>query len=124
MAWKVNNKEKQSEYFKKYRETHKELLNKRDRERFKEKYHNDPDFRAICLERARKYNEGSTKKLKLRFQILKRDDFTCQYCGRKAPDVILHIDHIHPKSKGGLNKEENYRTACLECNIGKSDCLL
>jgi len=36
---------------------------------------------------------------KLRFEVYKRDKFTCQYCGRKAPDVILEIDHINPVAK-------------------------
>ena len=40
---------------------------------------------------------------KTRFEIFKRDSFTCQYCGRKAPDVLLVIDHIEPVSKGGTN---------------------
>jgi len=30
-----------------------------------------------------------------RFEVFKRDKFTCQYCGKAAPDVVLHIDHIH-----------------------------
>jgi len=64
------------------------------------------------------------KRRKDRFLIFKRDNFTCQYCGRKVPDVILQIDHIHPKSKGGKNLLDNYATACRECNIGKSDMLL
>src|SRR3990167_9842255 len=64
------------------------------------------------------------KRLKKRFLILKRDKFTCQYCGRKAPNVILEIDHIHPKSKDGENNIENLITACLECNNGKRDILL
>ena len=38
---------------------------------------------------------------KLRFEVFKRDRFTCQYCGAKAPDVILHVDHIHPVAAGG-----------------------
>jgi len=66
----------------------------------------------------------SERRLKLRFEIFRRDAFTCQYCGRKAPDVILHIDHIYPKSKGGLNNAGNYNTACIECNLGKGDSLL
>jgi 5-methylcytosine-specific restriction endonuclease McrA len=64
------------------------------------------------------------KPLKLRFDILKRDAFTCQYCGRKAPDVILEIDHIHPRSKGGKNIMDNFKTACKDCNMGKSNTLL
>ena len=38
---------------------------------------------------------------KIRFEVYKRDKFTCQYCGRKATDVILNVDHIEPISKGG-----------------------
>ena len=38
---------------------------------------------------------------KIRFEVFKRDSFTCQYCGRKAPDVVLQVDHIVPVAKGG-----------------------
>lgn len=58
---------------------------------------------------------------KLRFEVFKRDSFTCQYCGRKSPDIILHIDHINPVSKGGENDILNLITSCVECNLGKSD---
>jgi len=67
---------------------------------------------------------GQSSYLRLRFGILSRDNFTCQYCGRKAPDVILHIDHIRPLSKGGSSNKDNLITACQECNYGKSDVLL
>lgn len=56
---------------------------------------------------------------KHRYMIFERDNFTCQYCGRKAPDVQLEADHIVPVSKGGSNKPENLITACWECNRGK-----
>ena len=56
---------------------------------------------------------------KKRFEIFKRDKFTCQYCGKKAPDVILHIDHIVPVSKGGKNGITNLITSCVDCNLGK-----
>lgn len=56
-----------------------------------------------------------------RFEVFKRDSFTCQYCGRKAPDVLLVIDHIEPVSKGGTNDILNLITACRDCNSGKSD---
>lgn len=56
---------------------------------------------------------------KLRFEVFKRDSFTCQYCGRKSPDVILHVDHIIPVSKGGKNTLMNLVTSCFECNLGK-----
>jgi hypothetical protein len=55
-----------------------------------------------------------------RFEVFARDRFTCQYCGRKPPEVVLHLDHIHPVSKGGGNEETNLVTSCAECNLGKS----
>jgi hypothetical protein len=55
----------------------------------------------------------------LRFQVLRRDGFTCQYCGRKPPEVKLHIDHLQPWSSGGLNALENLKTSCEACNLGK-----
>jgi hypothetical protein len=56
-----------------------------------------------------------------RFEILKRDGFTCQYCGKKGATVRLEVDHIEPQSKGGSDDDENLITACFECNRGKSD---
>src|SRR4030095_14227112 len=59
-------------------------------------------------------------KQKLRFEVFKRDSFTCQYCGRSAPDVLLEVDHIEPKSDGGEDSILNLITACRDCNGGKS----
>jgi DNA-binding transcriptional MerR regulator len=60
----------------------------------------------------------------VRFEIFKRDSFKCQYCGASAPEVMLHIDHIEPLSKGGNNDITNLITSCAACNAGKSDkCL-
>ena len=55
----------------------------------------------------------------LRFAVLRRDDFSCTYCGRRPPSVILHVDHIKPWSKGGPTEMSNLRTACADCNLGK-----
>jgi len=55
----------------------------------------------------------------LRWKILQRDNFTCQYCGQKAPNVRLEIDHIKPVSEGGLLNEDNLITSCYACNRGK-----
>ena len=57
----------------------------------------------------------------IRFEVFKRDKFACQYCGEKAPNIILHIDHITPVSKGGTNDLLNLITSCAGCNLGKSD---
>lgn len=58
---------------------------------------------------------------KIRFEVFKRDKFTCQYCGRKAPDIVLFVDHIDPVAKGGDNDIINLITSCFDCNSGKSD---
>ena len=57
----------------------------------------------------------------VRFEVLKRDSFTCQYCGRSAPDVILELDHIIPVSKGGDDSIMNLVAACRDCNRGKTN---
>lgn len=56
---------------------------------------------------------------KLRFEVFKRDHFTCQYCGRMAPDVVLEVDHVHPVADGGTNDIMNLITSCHDCNSGK-----
>ena len=58
---------------------------------------------------------------KIRFEVFKRDNFTCQYCGRKAPEIVLNVDHIEPVAKGGTNDIYNLVTSCFECNNGKRD---
>ena len=55
----------------------------------------------------------------LRFEVFRRDSFTCQYCGRRARMVVLHVDHIMPKVAGGTDDPANLRTACSKCNLGK-----
>ena len=56
---------------------------------------------------------------KIRFEVFKRDNFTCRYCGKSAPDVVLEVDHIIPVSKGGTDDICNLATSCLDCNRGK-----
>jgi hypothetical protein len=62
--------------------------------------------------------------VKVRLEILKRDRFTCSYCGAHPPDVLLEIDHVIPKAAGGSDDPENLVTACWDCNRGKGDRLL
>lgn len=56
---------------------------------------------------------------KVRFEVFKRDSFKCQYCGKSAPEVVLHVDHLKPVSKGGDNEIFNLITSCADCNGGK-----
>lgn len=57
---------------------------------------------------------------RLRYEILRRDQFTCRYCGQSAPDVKLHVDHLIPVTLGGSDDPTNLVTACVDCNLGKS----
>lgn len=58
----------------------------------------------------------------MRYDILKRDNFSCQICGHSQKDgVKLHVDHIVPVSRGGKSSKRNLRTLCSDCNLGKSD---
>jgi 5-methylcytosine-specific restriction endonuclease McrA len=51
--------------------------------------------------------------------ILRRDNFTCQYCGiSKQP---MTVDHIFPKSRGGKTNWTNVVVACKPCNLRKSN---
>ena len=68
----------------------------------------------------------------LKVRILKRDNYTCVWCGSTPKDgVKLHIDHIIPvgsekgrfMSTDELNAPDNLRTLCDKCNIGKSNKL-
>jgi 5-methylcytosine-specific restriction endonuclease McrA len=55
------------------------------------------------------------------FTILERDNFQCFYCGKTSyrDRAELHLDHIHPKSKGGKDTASNLVTACIDCNLEK-----
>lgn len=61
---------------------------------------------------------------RVRFEVFKRDEFTCQYCGEHPPKVLLHVDHIHPVVEGGTNDMDNLVTSCESCNQGKGARLL
>ena len=50
-------------------------------------------------------------------EVLRRDNYTCQYCGNTAPQ--LTIDHIIPRSQGGEHKWINLAAACPTCNHRK-----
>jgi 5-methylcytosine-specific restriction endonuclease McrA len=56
-----------------------------------------------------------------RHRIMRRDNHSCVYCGSKKN---LTIDHIVPKSKGGMNTWSNLVTCCSPCNLKKGDKLL
>ncbi len=51
-----------------------------------------------------------------RRNVMHRDHYMCQYCGKKSD---LTIDHVIPRSKGGQDRWDNVVVACLKCNVGK-----
>ena len=58
-----------------------------------------------------------------RKNILLRDRNTCQYCGTVLPSSELTLDHVAPRSRGGLSTWENLVACCHRCNREKSDRL-
>ena len=105
-------------------------LNKRKRETDKseDEVGDSVDETVVALseEMILKAKEAAEQKIKvmpaIRWQVFQRDDWKCVACGRGSQnDVILHVDHIVPRSKGGKDTLENYQTLCSLCNIGKSN---
>jgi len=58
-----------------------------------------------------------------RRNVLLRDDYTCQYCGKRFDPKYLTCDHIIPKSRGGATEWSNIVTSCIYCNLKKGDRL-
>jgi len=61
---------------------------------------------------------------RLRFLVMRRDNFKCKICGISPatdPKIVLHVDHIKAWANGGETVMENLQTLCSRCNIGKSD---
>lgn len=57
---------------------------------------------------------------RLRYEILRRDNHTCRYCGATADDTRMTVDHVVPVALGGCDKPSNLVAACMDCNAGKS----
>lgn len=85
----------------------------------------DKDF-TLCLKCMLHFVNGDAPKFikspttqkeaiptELRWEILERDNFTCQYCASRR---FLSIDHIIPESQGGTLDKQNLVTACKSCN--------
>ena len=58
-----------------------------------------------------------------RKNIFLRDNYTCQYCGKRFEPRSLTCDHIVPRSRGGTAEWTNIVTSCLHCNLKKGDKL-
>jgi 5-methylcytosine-specific restriction endonuclease McrA len=56
-----------------------------------------------------------------RRNLFRRDRYTCQYCGAQPGRDELTIDHVVPRSRGGVSSWTNCVLACLGCNTAKGD---
>lgn len=78
------------------------------------------DFPLPTVIRLRNYVKIPYKEISLsRRNVLHRDSYICQYCGVRRHD--LTIDHIIPRSRGGVDSWDNVVAACLKCNVKKGD---
>lgn len=57
---------------------------------------------------------------RVRFEVLRRDNYTCRYCGAKAETSPLTVDHVVPVALGGGDDPSNLVAACADCNSGKT----
>lgn len=54
-----------------------------------------------------------------RLNVYARDGSTCQYCGRRMSRTELNLDHVVPRSRGGVTSWENVVCSCVPCNLRK-----
>lgn len=71
---------------------------------------------------AHRKNDREAIGARLRFDVLRRCNFACYYCGIPAAMGIkqLHLDHVIPVALGGTNDPWNLVAACWDCNAGKT----
>lgn len=90
-------------------------------------YANAQDVRPPApVEVASGHKTGRNPSDRLRFRVMKQDNFSCRACGASPAlrlGLTLHVDHIKAWSLGGETVEENLQTLCEPCNLGKSNVL-
>ena len=79
-----------------------------------------PDQMRPTVIRLRQFVRVPYRQLPLtRRNVFQRDGHACQYCGYNGDK--LSIDHVQPRSRGGVDSWDNVTTACLPCNIRKGN---
>jgi len=89
-----------------------------------ENFSSEEAIKNLEVEPITKHKTSRTINWRLRFVVMRQDNFKCKNCGRSPatdPSIILHIDHIKAWANGGETVLENLQTLCSKCNIGKSD---
>jgi 5-methylcytosine-specific restriction endonuclease McrA len=64
---------------------------------------------------------GRYIQFQVKMRVIRRDNSTCQICGKHLLDGEVEFDHIIPVSKGGSSEENNIRLTCFKCNRDKND---
>lgn len=85
-----------------------------------------PASDAPRVSREEAYKERKRLTSRVRYEILKRDDFRCQRCGADGAsdrNVRLDVDHKKPVVRGGKSDPDNLWTLCSLCNNGKGAVL-
>lgn len=68
------------------------------------------------------FKRAKTQRVKLtRSHVYSRDNYTCQYCGKRFKSEDLNLDHVTPSSKGGKTKWDNIVCSCIRCNTRKAN---
>jgi 5-methylcytosine-specific restriction endonuclease McrA len=75
-------------------------------------------IRLLCFVRSNRLTARFSRK-----NVFLRDDFTCQYCGKRFEPRQLTCDHLIPRSKGGKAEWMNMVTSCVSCNLRKGNRL-
>jgi hypothetical protein len=88
------------------------------------KYSSEKAIEKLNAEPLTRHKTKRSINWRLRFLVMKRDNFKCKKCGRSPatdPKIILHVDHKKAWTNGGETVLENLETLCSKCNIGKSN---
>jgi len=88
----------------------------------------------LCMDKLVEYEEKRGDKIwkhratdreaisgSVRYQVLLRAGRRCESCGASVADKAIDVDHIIPRSLGGLNDISNYQALCWECNTNKGN---
>ena len=88
------------------------------------KFSSEVAIKSFMTDSTTRHKTKRTINWRLRFLVMRRDNFKCKNCGRSPatePNVILHVDHVKAWTKGGETILENLQTLCSICNVGKSN---
>lgn len=84
----------------------------------------DRRVRVPRILRLQSYDRLPSRKIRFsRQNVFLRDNHICQYCGVPQPKTRLNLDHVIPRSRGGMTNWENVVCCCLDCNHRKGGCL-